>query len=60
VRVSYSSPVPASGRLAPVVVASHEGEDPALRDVVDAVNSHVDLLNSRLFGYQDYAVIGAR
>jgi len=58
VRVQFSSPVPDAGKLAPVALDAGALNDPVLRDLVDTINGHVTLLNSRLFGYQDYAVIG--
>jgi hypothetical protein len=60
VRVDYSSPVSAAGKLAPVTVDSASIDDPLLRLLVDTVNANVSALNGRLFGYQDYAVIGTR
>jgi SAM-dependent methyltransferase len=59
VEVRYSSPVAEDGRLArlPSPPAS---ESPALHGLVDTFNANVDRLNARMFGYQDYAVIGYR
>ena len=58
VRVQFSSPVPDAGKLAPVGLEGAALTDPVMRDLVDTINGHVNLLNGRLFGFQDYAVIG--
>lgn len=60
VRVLYSSPVPADGRLAPLGVDLSAVDDPVLRHLIETVESNTRALNGRLFGYQDYAVIGRR
>jgi SAM-dependent methyltransferase len=60
VRVQYSSPVPADGRLAPLGVDLSAVDDPVLRHLIETVESNISALNGRLFGYQDYAVIGRR
>ncbi len=60
VRVEYSSPVSAAGRLAPLAVDPASIDDPLLRHVVETVDGNTSALNSRLFGYQDYAVIGRK
>jgi 2-polyprenyl-3-methyl-5-hydroxy-6-metoxy-1,4-benzoquinol methylase len=60
VRVTYSSPVSAAGKLAPVAVDSASIDDPLLRHLVETVNANVNALNGQLFGYQDYAVIGTK
>jgi O-antigen chain-terminating methyltransferase len=54
VRVQFTSPVADAERLALLPPAA--GETAA--SVVDAFNENVTKLNARLFGYQDYAVIG--
>lgn len=60
VRVEYSSPVSAAGKLAPLAVDPASIDDPLLRHVVETVDANTSALNSRLFGYQDYAVIGRK
>jgi len=57
VRLQYSSPVPAEGKLSSVPPVDG---DPVLTALVEAINGNVALLNGRLFGYQDYAVIGRK
>jgi O-antigen chain-terminating methyltransferase len=59
VELQFSSPVAPSARLEPVA-DERLVTDPALADIVQRFNRNVELLNSRLFGYQDYAVIGHR
>lgn len=60
VRVEYSSPVSAAGKLTPVAVDPGSIDDPLLRHIVETIDGNIGALNSRLFGYQDYAVIGKR
>ena len=60
VRVQYSSPVPEAGRLASAAAPVAAGDSPVVAELVDTFNANVNLLNSRLFAYQDYAVIGTR
>jgi SAM-dependent methyltransferase len=60
VRVQYSAPVSPEGRLAAVADEVAATDDPLLRHLIDVVNGNVRTLNDRLFGYQDYAVIGTR
>ncbi len=36
------------------------GSDPLFGDVAEVFNANADKINSRLFTYMDYAVIGAR
>ncbi|MEO7191121.1 MAG: class I SAM-dependent methyltransferase [Vicinamibacterales bacterium] len=57
VRIELQSPVPAAARLQEITAAM---QSPEVAEVVDVVNQNVQLLNGRLFGYQDYAVIGRR
>jgi SAM-dependent methyltransferase len=57
VRLQYSAPVAAANKLASVPPVD---DDPVLASLVEAINGNVALLNGRLFGYQDYAVIGIR
>jgi len=57
VTVAYKSPVAESTKLEPVPHPRGDVPD-ALVDLIDTFNSNVTRLNSRLFTYQDYAVIG--
>jgi SAM-dependent methyltransferase len=57
VRLQYSSPVPVAGKLSSLPPVD---DDPVLSGLIDTINSNVALLNGRLFGYQDYAVIGTK
>ena len=59
VSIEYRSPIPEGDRLQPVSLAPGEGT-PGLADLVSTFNENVELLNSRLFTYQDYAVIGRK
>jgi SAM-dependent methyltransferase len=59
VRVQYSSPVDPLARLQRVPPAA-PAADAALADLVATVNDNIERLNARLFGDQDYAVIGRR
>lgn len=59
VRVQYSSPVAPDARLARVPAPPADAA-PELALMVDVVNANVDRLDGRLFGPQDYAVIGTR
>jgi SAM-dependent methyltransferase len=58
VQVQYLSPVADAEKL-PTVQADPASYDqqPALIEVVDAVNAHAVRLNARLFSFRDYAVI---
>jgi O-antigen chain-terminating methyltransferase len=56
--LEYRSPVAAQDRLQTVAVP--ENSDPRLADLAESFNGNVEKLNSRLFTYLDYAVIGAR
>ena len=53
--IEYRSPVPPQDRLQPVAAA---GAGPAFDDLAEAFNANVEKLNSRMFTYLDYAVIG--
>ena len=59
VEVRYSSPVDPEARLASVLPPAARESD-ALAELVETFNENVDRLNARLYGYQDYAVIGYR
>jgi SAM-dependent methyltransferase len=63
VGIEFSSPVPEAQRLEAlpwrVAVADPVTQD-TLQAVVDRMNAHAQTLNARLFGYQDYAVIGEK
>ncbi len=54
--LEYRTPVPPQDRLQ--TIASAGNVDGA--ELVDAFNANVEKLNSRLFTYLDYAVIGVR
>jgi SAM-dependent methyltransferase len=56
--LEYRSPVAADNRLQRVALP--EGADVTLTDLAETFNANVEKLNSRLFTYLDYAVIGAR
>jgi hypothetical protein len=43
-----------------IVNRPDSAEPPALREAIDALNSHADKLNARLFSYMDYAVVARR
>lgn len=59
VRVSYSSPVEETARLASAPPPA-PGESPSMVDLIEAFNGNTERLNGRLFACQDYAVIGER
>ncbi len=58
VTLEFKSPVPPSGRLRPLPMAL--GLDPATESFISTFNENVEKLNSRLFGYLDYAVVARR
>ena len=60
VEVEFKSPVDASSRLMPLARPAHEIAGADLADLVDTLNENTAKLNARLFGSQDYAVIGHR
>jgi SAM-dependent methyltransferase len=63
VEVQFKSPVPYSDRLETVtlpVPTPGAPQDPALVDVVEALNAHAEKLNARLFTSLDYAVVARR
>jgi SAM-dependent methyltransferase len=59
VTVEYKSPVAESSRLDGLRAPSAT-TPPAIADVVETFNINVAKLNARLFGFQDYAVVGRR
>jgi O-antigen chain-terminating methyltransferase len=56
--IEFRSPVPAQDRLQPVAAPLHAGAE--LGDLVEAFNANVEKLNSRMFTYLDYAVVGEK
>ncbi len=60
VEVEFKSPVDASNRLMPLARPAGETAGVDLADLVDTLNENAARLNARLFGCQDYAVIGQR
>ena len=56
--LEYRSPVAPEHRLQLMDVPV--GSDPFFGDVAELFNANADKINSRLFTYMDYAVIGAR
>jgi len=58
ITVDFLSPVPESARLKPVAVDA--AADPGLRAMAEAVNFNIERINSVLYGYADYAIIGQK
>jgi SAM-dependent methyltransferase len=58
VTLEYKSPVPAASRLRPLPHGL--GMDPAAESFVSTFNENVAMLNARLFGHLDYAVVARR
>jgi hypothetical protein len=56
--IEYRSPVGDADKLQPVAVTTAVG--PVLADLVDSFNANVNKLNSRMFTYLDYAIVGSR
>ena len=54
--IEFRSPVPQQDRLQPIAVP--ENADPRFADLAEAFNANVEKLNSRIFTYLDYAVVG--
>jgi len=54
--IEFRSPVPQEDRLQPIAVGA--GSDARFADLAEAFNENVEKLNSRMFTYLDYAVIG--
>jgi SAM-dependent methyltransferase len=59
VTIAFKAPVPGSARLQPVPAAAASAT-PAEIDLVDTFNENVAKLNSRMFTYQDYAIVARR
>jgi SAM-dependent methyltransferase len=56
--IEYRSPIADADKLQPVTATASMG--PVLADLVDSFNANVDKLNSRIYTFLDYAVIGTR
>ena len=56
--IEYRSPVPAQDRLQPVAVTA--AADAAMSDLAETFNANVEKLNTRIFTFLDYAVVGTR
>jgi SAM-dependent methyltransferase len=56
--IEFRSPVPQQDRLQPLAVPV--GAAVGLSDLVEAFNSNVEKLNSRMFTYLDYAIVAER
>lgn len=56
--VEFRSPVPLQDRLQEVAVPA--GADALLSDFADTFNANIEKLNSRIFTFLDYAVVGTR
>ncbi len=59
VRIEYRSPVGETTRLHPVP-GSPKGAEPTLAELVETFNDNVTKLNTRLFSFQDYAIVARR
>ncbi len=55
-RIEYRSPVAPQDRLQPVAAAAGD----AAADFVETFNANVEKLNSRMFTFLDYAIVGSR
>lgn len=58
VRIEYASPVDESDRLKPLTADSFA--DSALRDVFETLNQNIEKINSVLYNFADYAVVGRK
>ena len=56
--IEFRSPVPEQDKLQPVLLPT--GADLVVSELAEAFNGNVEKLNSRMFTYLDYAVIGTR
>jgi len=56
--IEYRSPVAEADKLQTVAVTTAIG--PVLADLVDTFNANVHTINSRMFTYLDYAIVGSR
>ena len=54
--IEFRSPVPPEDRLQPIPLAPDT--DAAFGELVEAFNANVEKLNSRIFTYLDYAIVG--
>jgi len=59
VAIEFKSPVPTAEKLAALPWTLPAGDE-TLQALVEHINAQAELLNRRLFGYQDYALIGER
>jgi len=58
VKIEFVHPVSEDDKLKPLPL---EGiEDPSLRRAVEALNANIERLNSLLYGFADYAVVGRK
>jgi len=63
VDIEFKAPVPDTQRLAGLpwnITLDDAAVGDAMQAIVTRINAHAALLNDRLFGYQDYAVIGEK
>ena len=61
VDVRYASPVAETDKLPSVrLPASAHETNPAITDLVEALNAHATRLNSRLFTFRDYAIVARK
>jgi SAM-dependent methyltransferase len=56
--IEFRSPVAPRDRLQPIAVPA--GIDPVLSEVVEGVNANIEQLNSRMFSFLDYAIVGTK
>jgi O-antigen chain-terminating methyltransferase len=56
--IEFRSPVPDQDKLQPI--AAPAGADSALVDLIEAFNGNVEKLNSRMYTFMDYAVVGEK
>ena len=56
--IEYRSPIADADKLQPVTATASMG--PVLADLVESFNANVDKVNSRMYTFLDYAVIGTR
>jgi O-antigen chain-terminating methyltransferase len=59
VAIEFRSPVPAAEKLGTLPWTLPAGDE-TLQAVIEHVNGLAETLNRRLFGYQDYALIGEK
>ena len=58
VRIEYLNPIEESDKLQ--LLPADPSADPAMRRLVDTFNQNIRLINSLLYNYADYAVIGRK